>query len=608
MKQKAESTANVALKKKKESCGKKSFSEEWECLPHAFLETTLQRAAIIRKALSRLKINSIPATSAAQKKIFEELKLTFHKISGSSGIYGYDRIGQIARNAEETLVNAEENRSEIDEAIMASLVDATKEMEALLNEAMESVDVQSFELKADSVRSQTRQGQGAVFDDESTMKPARILVVDDDEMIQELVERNLTRAGYTVKTASDGKGALEEVFRFTPDMVILDIMLPDIDGLDLLKILRQKPGGSILPIMFLTAKTDLNDRIHGLSVGGDDYITKPFYPEELVARVGALIARTTLLKELAVRDGLTGTYNHRYFYEKLKDEITRWKRYKRKFTLVIIDLDFFKNVNDTYGHMVGDTVLRETASFLIAQLRSVDVVARYGGEEFALILPETDLKDAHLVLRRIFDKMKEWKIRHPSTDEYIQITFSAGLATCPEDGDDEKALVSHADKALYYAKESGRNQFILYRDLVTIMKRNRDADDGYDASEIRQDEKGTIYIAEDDHLISNMLKLYLEKEGYRISVFPNGAELLAIINIEKPDLILLDVMMPLMDGMKVLEIIKSQDDVKNIPIIMLTSLDDRTTMERHKQLGAVDYVRKPFNPEILIKVIQKYIN
>jgi len=608
MKQKAESTADVAMKKKKEDCSKGSFDEEWEGLPHKFLETTLQRVAIIKKALTRMKISSSPASSNVQKKIFDELKLTLHKISGSSGIYGYNQIGHIARKAEEALLKTENDNTGVDERLMISLNENAAEMEALLKEAFNSENVQSFEIKIDPDKHEGSTAPLALYEDESERKPAKILIVDDDEMIQELVERNLTRAGYTVKTASDGKGALEEVFRFSPDMVILDIMLPDIDGLDLLKIIRQRPGGSILPIMFLTAKTDLNDRIHGLSVGGDDYITKPFFPEELVARVGALIARTTLLKELAVKDGLTGTYNHRYFYEKLKDEITRWKRYKRKFTLVIIDLDFFKNVNDTYGHMVGDTVLRETANFLKAQLRSVDVVARYGGEEFALILPETDLKDAHLVLRRIFERMKSWKIKHPSTDDFIRITFSAGLATCPDDGNDEKALVSHADKALYYAKESGRNQFTLYRDLVTIMKRNRGIDESFDTAEAREEEKATIYIAEDDHLISNMLKIYLEKEGYRISIFPNGAELLAIINIEKPDLILLDVMMPLMDGMKVLEIIKSQDDVKNIPVIMLTSLDDRGILERHKQLGAVDYIRKPFNPEILIKVIQKFIN
>ncbi|GEM_PF-430029 len=608
MKQKAESTVNAALKKKKEDCVKKSFDAEWECLPHTFLETTLQRVTVIRKGLIRLKTSSTPAVSPAQKKIFDEVKLTLHKIGGSSGVYGYDQIGLIAQKAEEALTRTEEDATGIDEHLMTSLAEAADEMDRLLNEAITSEDIKSFELKADSHNLEGRSASTTPNEDESTRKPARVLIVDDDEMIQELVERNLTRAGYTVRIASDGKGALEEVFRFTPDMVILDIMLPDIDGLDLLKILRQRPGGSILPIMFLTAKTGLNDRIQGLSIGGDDYITKPFHPEELVARVGALIGRTALLKELAVRDGLTGTYNHRYFYEKLKDEITRWKRYKRKFTLVMIDLDFFKNVNDSYGHMVGDIVLRETADFLIAQLRSIDVVARYGGEEFALILPETDLKEAHLVLRRIFERIRNWKIKLPNSDESIQITFSAGLATCSEDGEDEKALVSHADKALYYAKESGRNQFILYRDLVTIMKRNRDVDDSYDETEVRKEDKGTIYIAEDDLLISNMLKIYLEKEGYRISVFPNGAELLAIINIEKPDLILLDVMMPLMDGIKALEIIRSQDDVKNIPVIMLTSLDDRVILERHKQLGAVDYVRKPFSPEILIKVIQKFIN
>jgi PleD family two-component response regulator len=239
------------------------------------------------------------------------------------------------------------------------------------------------------------------------------------------------------------------------------------------------------------------------------------------------------------------------------------------------------------------------------------MVARYGGEEFAIILPETDIKEAHLVLRRIYDRMKEWTVPLPGRDEELTITFSAGLATCPDDGGDERALVAHADKALYYAKENGRSQFILYRDLVNVLHRsseNEDFEGTCDGEGRRLAEKGSIFVAEDDHLISNMLKIYLEKEGYRVRIFPNGAELLAIINLEKPDLMIMDVMMPLMDGLKALEIIKSQDDVRNIPVILLTSLDDKGAIEKHKRLGAVDYIQKPFDPGNLVKVISKYIN
>jgi DNA-binding response OmpR family regulator len=142
-----------------------------------------------------------------------------------------------------------------------------------------------------------------------------------------------------------------------------------------------------------------------------------------------------------------------------------------------------------------------------------------------------------------------------------------------------------------------------------VLNRSSDDDETDSDGEGRKAvEKGTIFIAEDDHLISNMLKIYLEKEGYRVRVFPNGAELLAIINLEKPDLMILDVMMPLMDGLKALEIIKSQDDVKNIPVILLTSLDDRGAIEKHKRMGAVDYIQKPFNPEVLVKLIDRHVS
>jgi two-component system, cell cycle response regulator len=598
----------VNLKSKKEPPPTKNITEmAWESLPQSFLYTTAQRLTGIKKDIERLQ--SVPG----DKKAFSDLKLTFHKIAGSSGVYGYPDLGAIAKRSERGLLAIERGEESLDDARLKGFFADALEMEAMLNAVIKGDKKMSIDLSS----TQEERVYGQILDPssegEKQRKIMKILVVDDDETILEIVERYLSRAGYTIKTAINGKSALEEVFKFSPDMVILDIILPDIDGTDLLKIIRQRPGGNILPIMFLTAKDTLDDRIQGLSIGGDDYITKPFYPEELLARVGALIARTTLLKELAVRDGLTGTYNHRYFYEKLSEEITRWKRYNRKFTLVIIDLDFFKSVNDTYGHVVGDLVLRETADFLKARLRNVDVVARYGGEEFGIILPETDLKDAHLVLRRIYERLNAWKIRVPGIEEPLQITFSAGLATCPDDGDDEKTLVAHADKALYYAKESGRNQFILYRDMARIMQRNREVEEDVDDAGHEEcagkplKEGGFIFVAEDDHLISNMLKLYLEKEGFRVKTFPNGAELLAIINLEKPDVIILDVMMPLMDGLKTLEIIKSQDDIRGIPVIMLTSLDDRQTIEMHRKLGAVSYIQKPFNPEVLLNVIRKHI-
>jgi two-component system, cell cycle response regulator len=581
----------------------------WDNLPQAFLYTTAQRLNSIRKSLEKLRQDQ------GDTRAFNEIKIAFHKIAGSSGVYGYPDLGAVAKRSEKLFFDVERKERQLDELMLTGFLDDVLEMEVLLKQIMEGSTI-AFDLSGAQESKVYAQLQDPSHEGDKQGKPLRILVVDDDETILDIVNRYLTRAGYTIKTAPNGTTALEEVFKFSPDMVILDIMLPDIDGMDLLKIIRQRPGGNILPIMFLTAKDTLDDRVQGLSIGGDDYITKPFFPEELVARVGALIARTTLLKELAVRDGLTGTYNHRYFYEKLSEEITRWKRYGRKFTLVIIDLDFFKSVNDTYGHVVGDHVLRETADFLKARLRNVDVVARYGGEEFGIILPETDLKDAHMVLRRIYERLGQWKIKVPGIEEEIRITFSAGLATCPDDGDDEKTLVAHADKALYYAKESGRNQFILYRDLARILQRSRAERD--EEEHVHEEgaqecvlkptkEGGFVFVAEDDHLISNMLKLYLEKEGLRVKTFPNGAELLAIINLEKPDIIILDVMMPLMDGLKTLEIIKSQDDIRAIPVIMLTSLDDSQTIEMHRKLGAVGYIQKPFNPEVLLSVIKKNI-
>ncbi|MDQ7826812.1 MAG: response regulator [Candidatus Eremiobacteraeota bacterium] len=589
---------------KKKASKEEVKKDQRELTSRSFFPTTKKRIEAIKSALVMLE------EGRSERSLIEELRFNYHKIAGSSGVYGFPQIGVISKKAENSLPSEDHGDMEVGGDLLSSLRAHTAEMEELLVQAVEdrypAEEGEHLLQQSGGAGPQWQSFALAEHDDKKVTRPSRILIVDDDETIGELVEQYLTRAGYTIKVATDGKTALEEVFKFSPDMVILDIVLPDIDGMDVLKIIRQRPGGNILPIIFLTSKDTLEDRIEGLSIGGDDYITKPFYPEELVARVGALMARTKILKELAVKDGLTGAYNHRYFYERLIEEITRWKRYKRKFSLVIIDLDFFKNVNDSHGHIVGDLVLRQTADFLKSQLRNVDVVARYGGEEFGLILPETDLKDAHLVMRRIYDRMQSWTIAVPHGEEPLKITFSAGVTTCPDDGEDEKTLVARSDKALYYAKESGRNQFIIYRDLVKIMQRARD-EGCEESSEVCRFGEGLVFVAEDDHLISNMLQLYLEKEGFRVKTFPNGAELLAFINLERPDLILLDVMMPIMDGIKALEIIKSQDDVKNVPVILLTSLDDSRILDRQQKLGAVDFVQKPFDPDMLVRTIKKYI-
>jgi diguanylate cyclase (GGDEF)-like protein len=289
-----------------------------------------------------------------------------------------------------------------------------------------------------------------------------VLVVDDEHISQKAIKASLNRAGCDIQSAYSGSEALEFVAEHVPDLIILDIMLPDMDGRDLLSAIRSHPKLQLVPVVFVSARSQLDDKVQALRAGADDYVTKPFMPEELVARVVSRLERAKVNQDLALRDGLTGLYNHRFFQERLEYEINRAARYKKEFCLALLDIDNFKPVNDRYGHQTGDIALRALARLLLTMVRTTDVVARYGGEEFAIIYPETELSLAAKSLERL--RVAAEKVGIPSSGGSsipIHLTLSAGIT---ESGNASKeALIERADGALYESKRAGKNRITVRR-------------------------------------------------------------------------------------------------------------------------------------------------
>lgn len=311
----------------------------------------------------------------------------------------------------------------------------------------------------------------------------KILVVDDDEAIRSMIRTVLELEGYEVVEAKDGKEALEKAFFVLPHLIVLDIMMPSMDGFEVCQKLRQNTKTKDLPVLFLSALNTAPDKVKGLGCGGDDYITKPFNPMELVARIKAHIRKVDLLaeknsmmewlagklaamnlelREQAVTDGLTGLYNHRYFIQRLEEEATRVSRYGGKFSIVMFDLDYFKQINDRFGHLCGNAVLKEVSEFLRMGVRGVDIVARYGGEEFAILLPETPSGGAQVVAERIRARISQHQFQERTSDIGVTVTISGGVATYPLHAEETSQLVSKADRALYKAKRSGRNKIVVW--------------------------------------------------------------------------------------------------------------------------------------------------
>jgi diguanylate cyclase (GGDEF)-like protein len=309
----------------------------------------------------------------------------------------------------------------------------------------------------------------------------RILVVDDEESIRNILSQILTDAGHEVTAAGSGEEALEIFRKEHFPLVISDIRLGGMDGIDLLtEVKRLDPD---VQVLMITSYASMETAIMALRTGAYDYLIKPFEDLDLITaavdraieKIRFIIENEVLvenlkrnkeelerlnevLREMAIRDGLTGLYNHRFFYEALWKEIDRSTRHGHVFSLIFIDVDFFKRYNDTYGHPEGDKVLRDLAEIFKKRLRKTDLIARYGGEEFVMLLPETH-RD---IARRVAEEIRKRVEEHPFEGEEVQplgkVTVSMGLAVFPGDGSDGDSLIKSADAALYEAKHSGRNR------------------------------------------------------------------------------------------------------------------------------------------------------
>jgi len=301
---------------------------------------------------------------------------------------------------------------------------------------------------------------------------AKILVVDDSPIQIGHLKKCLSKSGFEIYTTTKSDEAVEIIEEVMPDLILLDIMMPKKDGYCICEVLKSSAATKDIPIIFITAKIEREDKIKGFRMGAFDYITKPFYTEEVEALVKNAINlklfqdelknKNSILEVLSIRDELTLLYNRRYVIKRLDEEIERAKRYNHVFSGIIIDIDYFKKVNDAYGHPGGDIVLRHMGEILRKNLRTVDIAARCGGEEFLLILPETDLAGAKVVAE---------KLRHivcnaeppEGIPENFRFTISLGIAIYPYDAESRERLIAAADEALYTAKGAGRNCYRAYK-------------------------------------------------------------------------------------------------------------------------------------------------
>jgi diguanylate cyclase (GGDEF)-like protein len=289
-------------------------------------------------------------------------------------------------------------------------------------------------------------------------EPYRVLIVEDEPLLMTHYGNVLRQAGMLTAEVNDPDQLLATLRDFTPDLIVMDVYLPGCTGLELAAVIRQQEAYVSIPIVFLSTETELDRQLAALHLGGDDFLTKPIAPDHLVATLTSRGQRSRILRAFMVRDSLTGLLNHTRSTEQLSIELARAARQRTPLTLALIDIDFFKAVNDTYGHPVGDQVIKSLARLLQQRLRRSDLLGRYGGEEFVVILPDT----TETAAGKLLDELREnfAAIHHRSGATEFGVTFSCGLAGFPQYSEVSQ-ITEAADQALYAAKRGGRNQIAI---------------------------------------------------------------------------------------------------------------------------------------------------
>lgn len=291
-----------------------------------------------------------------------------------------------------------------------------------------------------------------------------ILIVDDDKEIIDLVNDYLSQKGFKVSTAMDGEIALELFKENIYHIAIIDLYIPEINGTDLLKeIKRIRPETGIIMI---TGFGTIKDAVECMKLGAADFITKPIMLDHLYMTINRILEEARLKEEaelasyyksLSHLDELTGLYNFRHLVSSLKKEAERHLRYNHPLSIAMIDIDNFKDYNDSQGHEEGNELLIRLAHTFRHNTRNCDIITRYGGEEFVIIFPETPLTEAVVVTRRILK----------TVESSLEISVTIGLASLPNDSRDYKELIRLADKAMYWGKKRGKNQLVLYEDTTS---------------------------------------------------------------------------------------------------------------------------------------------
>lgn len=505
-----------------------------------------------------------------EKNITEsELYQFLHKLMGTAGTIGLHRLSEFCESQLEILSADSEIRIPV-----GSLENFINRIQVMIVEEMK-----------DSEKEQVKKVPLNRFDEETL-----VLLIDDDLEFVSYVKELLEGIGAQVMVALNGKRGIEQFYSMKPNYVLIDLRLPDMLGFDVIDQIKETAAERQVTLAIASVDASIENRKKAYEHDAMDFVKKPIEPEIFIAYMLNRDRMRRTHNASIILDSLTGIGNRRNFDERIYYHKEMYHRSGIPFTLVIIDLDGFKQINDEFGHPAGDDVLRAFGELLRSEKREIDECFRYGGEEFTLLLPNTNETEAQVLVDRLRQKFNNLKFTEG--DSTFQATFSSGIATYEEN---IEQMVKRADQALYVAKRTGRNKTVIFNENQMKTKRQLH-----------------IIIVDDDVLVRTILEQELLKWtnhdfDLSVQVFPNGPSFLQAdwYKPEEKYIVLLDGIMPEMDGLEVLSRLKQDKEKKNILVSMMTARTGDADIKAALWLGADDYMMKPFQPKEVLARIQQ---
>jgi two-component system, cell cycle response regulator len=487
----------------------------------------------------------------ALKSARRDLGLTFeadasvrrlaHTLRGSASTYGFAEIGEAAALAEDA---------------------STQNLSAAVEELVKAIE--------------------AVMVVQDIGDRTTVLVIDDDPSITELLALVLSGPAREVLSAGTAKEAEKILEERRVSLILLDLILPDTDGRNFLVRLKERPSTAQVPVMVLSAKLGSQPKTECFALGADAYFEKPFEVETLAAAVSSWLHRVETDRRESRRDPLTGLSNRAAFREAYQRQASLALRRAEPLAVAILDLDRFKRINDTYGHSMGDEVLRATSRVIATALRKSDLLARWGGEEFVVLFPNTDLAGSASAMRKALQALSQERFA-PAGKPVFQVTFSAGI-TLVQPGQEVEESVAEADRLLYLAKLQGRNRIVTSSDDVQAVSES-------------------ILLATPEETMVSIIKNRLNREGFVVQISSSSEQVLADAKGSAPALCILDARLPGARSGQWVTRLKSMPGWGRTPVLLLTSSEDGGSVDQDAGFGIDDYLVKPFTPmELLTRV------